>query len=180
MRLGTVVALAVASALFSFTPAVADPPTVGADSNLPVPRFVSLRVTRANGRVGPSVDHRIIWVYQRPGLPLMVTGESGPWRRVRDPAGARVWIHEQNLEERRTIYVQDPTTLRRTPSGVGRVVAYLGGGVVGAVTACAGEWRRVAVRGRVGWVDNAALWGGDCAGLATSDEVQETRDEWGE
>src|SRR5262245_2528471 len=106
MRLGTFAALAAASALFLLSSAVADPPRVdddyayrprlGADSNRPVPRFVSLKVEGARGRRGPDDDQTILWVYQRVGLPLLVTGESGPWRRVRDPDGDVVWMHEQN------------------------------------------------------------------------------------
>jgi SH3-like domain-containing protein len=165
MRRGIFAALIAASALFSLTTAVADTTAIGSDSNLPVPRFVSLKTEGANGRHGPGLEHRIDWVYERTGLPLQVTGESGPWRRVRDPDGAEVWIHAQNLDQRRTVYVSQGTALRRSANGVGQVVAYLAPGVIGAVTGCQGDWRRVAVGGRVGWVDNAALWGGDCTGL---------------
>jgi SH3-like domain-containing protein len=169
MRLRTVAVLAAAGALFSLGSAVADTPTIGADSNLPVPRFVSLKTEGANGRHGPGLEHRVDWIYERAGLPLMVTGESGPWRRVRDPDGDEVWMHAQNLDQRRTVYVSQGTALRRSASSAGHVVAYLGPGVIGAVTACDGDWRRVAIGGRVGWVDNAALWGGDCSGLGTRD-----------
>jgi SH3-like domain-containing protein len=165
MRRGIFAALIAASALFSLTSAVADTTAIGSDSNLPVPRFVSLKTEGANGRHGPGLEHRIDWVYERAGLPLQVTGESGPWRRVRDPDGAEVWMHAQNLDQRRTVYVSQATALRRSARSGGQVVAYLSAGVVGAVTGCEGDWRRVAVGGRVGWVENSALWGGDCAGL---------------
>jgi SH3-like domain-containing protein len=94
-----------------------------------------------------------------------VTGESGPWRRVVDPDGVTVWMHAQNLEQRRTVFIEQPTALRRSARDNAQPVAYLQAGVVGALTGCEGDWRRVAVRGRVGWVQNSALWGGDCAGL---------------
>lgn len=165
MRRGISAALAAATALFSLASAGAETSSIGADSNLPVPRFVSLKTEGANGRHGPGLEHRVDWVYERAGLPLQVTGESGPWRRVRDPAGDEVWMHAQNLDQRRTVYVNDATALRRTAREGGQVVAYLSPGVIGAVTACEGEWRRVAVGGRVGWVENSALWGGDCAGI---------------
>ncbi len=152
----------------SLAASAADTPVLGPDSNLPVPRFVSLMAEGANGRHGPSVEHRIDWVYQRAGLPLLVTGESGPWRRVRDPDGAEVWMHARNLDPRRTAYVvaAGEAPLRRDPRGNAAVSAYLEQGVVGALTGCDGEWRRVAVSGRVGWVAKDALWGAeDCAGL---------------
>lgn len=164
MRQGICAALA-AAALFSLSSAVADTTSVGSDSNLPVPRFVSLKTEGANARRGPGLDHRVEWIYQRAGLPLQVTGESGPWRRVVDPDGDVSWIHAQNLEPRRTIYIAQATAIRRHARGNSAVVAYLAPGVVGAITGCEGNWRRVAVGGRVGWVENAALWGGDCTGL---------------
>lgn len=164
MRLGISAAVAAAAALF-LTSAAADPPTVGPDSNLPVPRFVSLKVEGAHGRRGPGLDHRIEWIYQREGLPLQVTAESGPWRRVVDPDGAEVWMHAQNLDARRTAYVEAASTLRRQAREGAQPVAHLDHGVVGALTGCDGEWRRIAIAGRVGWVKADALWGADCAGL---------------
>ena len=165
MRRRVSAAFAAATAILSFAPAEALSPTLGTDSNLPVPRFVSLRTEGANGRHGPGLEHRVDWIYERAGLPLQVTGESGPWRRVRDPDGAEVWMHAQNLDQRRTVYITQAAALRREAREGGAPVAYLAAGVIGAVTACQGAWRRVAVGGRVGWVENADLWGGDCAGL---------------
>lgn len=137
-------------------------------SGLPVPRFVSLKVEGANGRRGPGLDHRIDWIYQRAGLPFQVTGESGPWRRVRDPGGAQVWIHESNLQSRRTVMVQSESdlALRSSPRAGSRVLAQLAPGVVAGFTGCRGDWRRVTVGGRVGWVPAETVWGGaDCSGL---------------
>lgn len=165
MRRGISAAIFAAAAILIIGPAAADAPAVGADSNLPVPRFVSLKTVGANGRHGPGLEHRVDWIYQRAGLPLQVTGESGPWRRVVDPDGATVWIHAQNLEQRRTVYIREAAPLRRTARNGSEPLAYLQAGVIGALTGCQGEWRRVAVGGRVGWVSNEAVWGGDCAGL---------------
>lgn len=164
MRALRYAAVLTAAVIFS-APGAAETPAIGPDSNLPVPRFVSLKVEGANGRHGPGLDHRIDWIYQRAGLPLRVTAESGPWRRVMDPDGAQVWMHAQNLDTRRTAYVREATELRRQARPGSATVAYLDAGVIGALTGCDGEWRRVAVGGRVGWVEAAALWGADCTGL---------------
>jgi SH3-like domain-containing protein len=146
-------------------------PRIGPDSQLPVPRYVALRGSGVNGRRGPGPEHRIEWIYQRAGLPLLVTAESGPWRRVRDPGGAEVWIHSVHLEDRRTVYVLGgrlgTAALRRSPRAKARVVAYLERGVVARLEACRGEWRRLAVEDREGWVEVAALWGAEsCAAAA--------------
>lgn len=163
MRRGISAASIAALALFALN-AAADPPALGPDSSLPVPRFVSLKTEGANGRRGPGLEHPVQWVYERAGLPLQVTGESGPWRRVRDPDGAEVWMHAQNLDSRRTAYIRQAAALRRQAREGSTPVAYLAPGVVGALTGCEGAWRRVAVAGRVGWIEAAALWGAeDCA-----------------
>jgi SH3-like domain-containing protein len=149
--------------MFSLS-AAADQPALGPDSQRPVPRFVSLAGETANGRHGPGLEHKIDWVYQRHGLPLRVTAESGPWRRVVDPGGDQVWMHARNLEERRTVYLRAEAPLRRGPQANAAPVATLAAGVIGALTGCQGDWRRVAVGGRVGWVAAEALWGAeDCA-----------------
>jgi SH3-like domain-containing protein len=166
MRRGILAAFVAASALLTLNAAASDAPSVGTDSNLPVPRFVSLRTEGANGRHGPGLEHQVDWIYERAGLPLQVTGESGPWRRVVDPDGATVWMHAQNLDQRRTVYITAPATLRRTAQSNASPVAYLSAGVIGALTGCEGDYRRVAVGGRVGWVESSALWGGDCAGVS--------------
>jgi SH3-like domain-containing protein len=159
MRRGVYAAIAAGAALLSLTSAAADQPQ----------HFMSLRAAGAEGRQGPGPEHAINWIYERAGLPLQVISTSGGWRRVRDPDGDEVWMRVQDLEARRTVFVRQQTTLRRSANRGGQPVAYLMPGVVGAITGCEGDWRRVAVGGRVGWVENTALWGGDCSGLGSRD-----------
>ena len=98
-------------------------------------------------------------------MPVMMLAEREGWTHVRDPDGDEVWMRTSDLDVRRTVYVRDQATLRKTARTGGQVVAYLMPGVIGAVTACDGDWRRVAVGGRIGWVQNSSLWGGECTGL---------------
>ena len=37
----------------------------GKVTNLPIPRYVSLKVNEANARRGPSLSHKIDWIYKR-------------------------------------------------------------------------------------------------------------------
>lgn len=143
---------------------------LGSESHLPVPRFVSLSSEGANGRRGPGTDQSVDWVYQQIGLPLQVTGESGPWRRVRDPGGVQTWMHVSNLDNRRTAFVRGAngrdSAMRNNPASSSGIRAHLAPGVVGALTGCNGDWRRIAVGLRTGWVQRSELWGADdCAGL---------------
>ena len=79
----------------------------GAVTNLPIPRFVSLKAGETNVRRGPSLTHRIDWVYKRRGMPLEVTAEYGHWRRVRDVDGAGGWVHYSLISGVRTVLVED-------------------------------------------------------------------------
>lgn len=158
MRRGLMAALVAASALFTLSSATADAPV----------RFMSLKNEGVEGRNGPGTNHRINWLYERAGLPVMVLAERGGWMHVRDPDGDEVWMLSESLEARRTVYVREQAALRRTAREGGQTIAYLMPGVIGAVTQCSGEWRRVAVGGRVGWVANSSLFGGDCAGLSAT------------
>ena len=40
------------------------------------PRYVSLKASEANVRRGPSLTHRIDWVYKRRAMPLRVTADG--------------------------------------------------------------------------------------------------------
>jgi len=57
-------------------------------------------------RRGPSLTHRIDWIFKRRGMPLQVTAEFGNWRRVRDRDGAGGWIHYSLLSGVRTVLVE--------------------------------------------------------------------------
>ena len=74
----------------------------------------------------------LAFVYERAGLPLLVLGESGPWRRVRDPDGAEVWMHMRNLDTRAMAYVRTAAEMRRNPRPNSGVKARLDPGVIGA------------------------------------------------
>ena len=59
----------------------------GSATNLPLPRYVSLKASEGNVRRGPSLTHRIDWVFKRRDMPLQITAEHGHWRRVQDRDG---------------------------------------------------------------------------------------------
>ena len=78
----------------------------GQVTNLPLPRFVSLKASEGNVRRGPSLSHRIDWVYKRRDLPLRITAEHGHWRRVEDRDGMGGWVHYSLLSGTRTVLVE--------------------------------------------------------------------------
>lgn len=132
----------------------------GPVTNLPMPRYVSLKTDEGNARRGPSLTHRIDWVYKRRGMPLEVTAEHGHWRRVRDRDGAGGWIHYSLISGVRTVIVeQDMLQLHTKPQPDAPVSAALSLGVVARLGECNPAWCRLTAGGYKGWAPKSALWG---------------------
>jgi SH3-like domain-containing protein len=125
----------------------------------PVPRFESLRYGAVNGRAGPSRDHRVLWRYERAGLPVLILKESRNWRRVRDPDGAEVWVHARTLSAQSRAMTRDSAVLRRKPGAEHQPVARLSRGVVLDLDRCEAGWCRVRAHGRSGWLARTDIWG---------------------
>lgn len=135
-------------------------PGFGCVTNLPLPRFVSLKGDEGNARRGPGLTHRIDWVFTRPGMPLKITAEFDNWRRVEDQDGAGGWVHYALLSGVRSVVVTlDMAELRSSPDPAAQVVAQAEMGVIGRVLECRPDWCRIQSGGERGWVAKAALWG---------------------
>ncbi|MDG4875395.1 SH3 domain-containing protein [Mesorhizobium sp. WSM4935] len=130
---------------------------------LPLPRFVSLKASSANLRVGPGIGYDIQWVMTRPGIPLEIYQQYGNWRRVRDWEGTTGWIFGPLLSGRRTGIVapwaKNKVALRNKPAIDGRITAWLEPRVRVKLTRCDGKWCAVALREASGFVKQTDLWG---------------------
>lgn len=135
-------------------------PDVGCVTNLPLPRFVSLKGSEGNARRGPGLTHRIDWVFTHAGMPLRITAEYENWRRVEDAEGAGGWVHYSLLSGVRTVLVTlDMAELRSAPEATATVIAQAELGAVGRVLECRTDWCRVGFAGTRGWVQKTAVWG---------------------
>lgn len=133
---------------------------VGPVTNLPLPRYVSLKAAEGNVRRGPSLTHRIDWVFTRRDMPLRITAEHGHWRRVEDRDGMGGWVHYSLLSGARTVIVEkDMLTLRTRPEADAPIVAAFEAGVIARLGKCDAEWCRVSSGGYRGWVAKGRLWG---------------------
>ncbi len=132
----------------------------GSMTNLPLPRFVSMKAATANVRRGPSLGHRIDWVYRRHDLPLKVVAEHGHWRRVEDRDGQGGWVHYALLSGVRTALVEgDEVPFRSKPDPHAPVVAVARKGVIARIDECSRDWCRLKKDGYRGWVEKTSLWG---------------------
>lgn len=134
----------------------------GPVTNLPLPRYVSLKGSEGNARRGPSLSHRIDWVFTHPGMPLRVTAEFGHWRRVEDRDGAGGWVHYALLSGVRTVIVEDDMTeLHARADAKSAVVALAEMGAVAQLESCTPDWCEISAEEADGWVPKSAIWGVD-------------------
>lgn len=132
----------------------------GTVTNLPIPRFVSLKAAEGNVRRGPSLSHRIDWVFRHRDMPLRVTAEFGNWRRVEDREGQGGWIHYSLLSGARTVIVdRESAEIRSQPAAEAPVKAKAEAGVIARLSECTIDWCRIAAGGEKGWVRKSELWG---------------------
>jgi SH3-like domain-containing protein len=132
----------------------------GPVTNLPLPRFVSLKTDKGNVRRGPSLTHRIDWVFKHRNMPLQIVAEYGNWRRVVDRDGAGGWVHYRLLSGSRFVLVEeDMTPVYQLADANSNVVARAEIGVIARLGKCDEYWCRITLEGIKGWLPREKLWG---------------------
>ena len=134
----------------------------GPETGLPLPRFVSVKATKARVRQGPSRDHRIEWLFVHRDIPVKVTAEHGHWRRIEDSTGAGGWMHYSLLSGRRSVLVTAPRiVLKSAPSANADTIAFAEEGVIARLGDCIEEWCELVAGDMKGWSEISGLWGVD-------------------
>lgn len=136
-------------------------------SGLPLPRYVSLKSSKVNVRIGPSQDHGVAWVFNTAGLPVEIIAEFENWRRIRDSEGAEGWVYHSLLSGQRTALVAPWQKDKETPAELlyasadanSRPVARLEHGALVRVEECRRDWCEVRVAGVGGYLRQDMLWG---------------------
>ncbi|MCB1386203.1 MAG: hypothetical protein KDJ80_09725 [Nitratireductor sp.] len=135
-------------------------------SGLPLPRFVSLKSSRVNMRVGPGREYQVDWMFTKRGLPLEIIQEYDNWRKVRDADGDEGWILQSLLTGKRTAIVSPwlrdesgRVPLKSAPETGATVVAVMEAGVLADVETCNQGWCEVKAGGMKGYAEQVKLWG---------------------
>lgn len=129
-----------------------------------LPRFVSLKSTQANLRVGPGERFPIDWVFKRKGWPFEVTDEYEHWRKVTDIDGTTGWMHKSMLASspRTALTKRDKKTLlykKDSPSS--QIIAVLKGSVPVRLKKCKKDslFCKVSTHDIMGYVLKSDLFG---------------------
>jgi SH3-like domain-containing protein len=136
----------------------------GTATGLPVPRFVSLKASEVNSRVGPGAEYQIAWVFRRAGLPVEILSEFESWRQIRDSDGGTGWVAGALLSARRTAAVapwtKEGASLPLAPSKGGTTeVARVEPGAIVDIQECDGDACEVYAGNQKGWIAQKNLWG---------------------
>ncbi|MEL6480550.1 MAG: SH3 domain-containing protein, partial [Pseudomonadota bacterium] len=135
---------------------------MGPVTNLPLPRYVSLRSNEINVRRGPGLEYRMDWVFRRAGLPVRVIGEYRDWRQIVDSDNASGWVYHSLLTGRRTVLVTaERARLLGHPETAAALMAEAESGVVADLRQCGRDWCEIEAGDVIGWVPKEALWGVD-------------------
>lgn len=162
------VATGLPSAAYAQAPQVENGITVGPVTGFPLPRFVSIRPSQANVRVGPGGAYDIRFTFFRSGLPVEITAEFGNWRKIRDMDGDEGWIRHDLLSGERMAIIApwsegDPIPARRAASPDANTRFLLEPGVLAKLLGCDVGWCEVESLDPLidwrGYVRQNAIWG---------------------
>ena len=113
----------------------------GPVTNLPMPRYVSMRAAEGNVRRGPSLTHREDWIFKHENMPLKIVAEYGHWRRVQDAEGQGGWMHYSLLSGARYVIVQEEKIrLYLKPNDAAATQAYAERGALLRLGSCVLEY----------------------------------------
>jgi len=131
-------------------------------SGFEVPRYVSLKFGKTNGRAGPSQNHRILWEYRKRGLPVIVVAETELWRKIRDVNGDEAWVYRAGLSGERSVITMKSVTLQRQANSNSRIIALAEKGAILRLDECENGWCQVwSTNGYKGWVPHSDIWGAE-------------------
>ena len=127
------------------------------------PYYVSLDRDKVFLREGPTYQHRVLWTYERRGLPLKVIAQYDVWRRVKDADGTVGWILDSMLSRGRMAVVtgRAQAPLRATADPSSEVEALAQPGVLGKLKTCEPAACKLVIGHMTGWIDKKNIWGVD-------------------
>jgi SH3-like domain-containing protein len=133
---------------------------VSSSTGLTLPRFASMGASQINMRTGPGEQYPINWVYRREFLPVEITQEFGPWRKVKDMDGIEGWVNGNLLSDQRTGVVLGQTRLLYSSNDASSRPLYrIEKGVVAKIIVCDEGWCQLNADGKTGFILRQHIWG---------------------
>jgi len=97
----------------------------GKKSDLPLPRFASIKSNEVNARTGPSIKSPIEWVFVKKNEPVEIIAEYEQWRQIRDVKNDTGWVHSSVLSGKRSVIIigQESKTITKKPVEKSKIIA---------------------------------------------------------
>lgn len=131
-----------------------------ADAQSKPPYWASISAGQAKMRTGPGRQFPASWLYLRANLPVRVIATYTNWRKIEDPEGIQGWMQANLLSVDRTGLVKGETRpMRERPKADAQIIWRAEPGVVGKLSECGRGWCKLDVRGRIGYIEAAHVWG---------------------
>ncbi len=135
--------------------------TLGKETGLKIPRFVSIKSDNSNLRVGPSKNYPIKLKYIVANIPVEVIDEYKNWRKINDYEGNKGWIHKSLIKGKRfaivdTRYVEDLQVFNKPK---GNNIGKIGKRNILEIDTCLKNWCKIKYKKNKGWINKMNLWG---------------------
>ncbi len=135
--------------------------TIGTETGLKIPRFVSLKTDEANLRLGSSKNYPIKLKYIIKNIPLEIIDEYDVWRKVVDFEKNEGWIHKSLIKSERFAVINLPyeekVQIFNKPKG--KVIGKIGKRNIVKIKKCLKKWCLIEKNKNKGWVLKINLWG---------------------
>ena len=135
--------------------------TVGKETGLKLPRYVSLKSNDSNLRVGSSKNYPIKLRYIIANIPVEIIDEYKDWRKIKDYEGNEGWLHKSLLKSKRFAIInvpyQEGAQVYDKPKG--NVVGKIGKKNIVNIEKCLKDWCHIKYNQYKGWISKLNLWG---------------------
>ena len=135
--------------------------TVGKETGLKLPRYVSLKSNDSNLRVGSSKNYPIKLRYIIANIPVEIIDEFKEWRNINDHQGYKGWLHKSLLKGERFALVNAPyhENIQIYNKPKGNVIGKIGKKNIVKVNKCLKYWCHIKFNQYKGWINKVNLWG---------------------
>lgn len=134
---------------------------LGSNSNMEIPRYVSVKSNDANLRIGPSKKYPIILKFIVKNYPLEILDEHKDWRYVIDFKKNEGWIHKSLLKgDRNGILINSDKNFANVYSYPEfNIIGKIYNGNLFSVHNCKINWCFIEIQGQKGWIKKSNIWG---------------------
>ena len=135
--------------------------TVGNETGLKIPRFVSLKSNNSNLRIGPSENYPIKLNYVIANTPVEIIDEYKNWRNIKNYEGNNGWVHKNLIKSKRFVIVDTPYEegLQVFNKPKGKKIGKIGKRNILEINKCLKNWCKIKYNKNEGWVNKINLWG---------------------